>query len=83
VTGFLLTAADTETYLTSPVFWTKMLLIGLLLANGAWLGRIAKGLTRNFDRANRGWKLLLVSSGVSLTLWLAVTFAGVLLTNRA
>lgn len=82
-TGFLLTAADTETYLVSPVFWTKMGLIALLLANGWWLGHISKGLTRNFDRTNRGWQLLLASSAVSVTLWLAVTFAGVLLTNRA
>src|SRR5689334_1324846 len=35
-TGFMLTLADTETYLVSPTFWTKMSLIALLLANGWW-----------------------------------------------
>lgn len=83
VTGLLLTAADTQTYLVSAVFWTKMGLIALLLANGWWLGRISRGLVRDFDRRNRGWQLLLASSAVSVTLWLAVTFAGVLLTTRA
>lgn len=82
-TGIALTAADTETYLASPVFWSKMLLIVLLLANGWWLGRISTSLVRNFERENRGWRLLLASSAISITLWLAVTLAGVLLTNNA
>ena len=84
VTGVVLTLADVGTYLVSWTFWTKMSLIALLLANGWWLGRIARGLrATGLDpkRSRRGWQLLLASSAASLTLWLAVTLAGVILTN--
>jgi uncharacterized membrane protein len=81
VTGFMLTLADVQTYVTSPTFWTKMGLVALLLTNGAWLGQIAKSLNAKPDPANRQWRLLLASSAASLTLWLAVTLAGVVLTN--
>ena len=81
VTGFMLTAADAGTFLTSAAFWTKMGLIALLLANGAWLGHLSKALHQHIDRTNRNWRLLLGSSAASLALWLSVTLAGVVLTN--
>ena len=36
-TGLLMATADLETYLSSRLFWIKMLIVGLLLVNGAVL----------------------------------------------
>jgi hypothetical protein len=83
VTGAMLTLADVETFVSSPAFWTKMGLVALLLANGALLGKTAQKLSRDPDAASWRWRLLLGSSVASMALWLAVTFAGVMLTNNA
>jgi hypothetical protein len=40
--GFLLFAADLETFARSPVFWVKMVLLGLLLGNGYLLARMTR-----------------------------------------
>lgn len=84
LTGFVLTLADVETYLMSVAFWSKMGLVALLLGNGWWLGRLAHSLRAGpvaLTDAARRWRLLRASSAASLTLWLAVTLAGVILTN--
>lgn len=81
VTGAMLTAADAETYLVSTTFWTKMGLVVLLLANGAWLGASEHRLAADPDPANRSWRALFAASAASVTLWLSVLLAGVLLTN--
>jgi uncharacterized membrane-anchored protein len=81
VTGAMLTFADAETYLASPTFWTKMGLVALLLANGAWLGASERRLAADPDPRNPRWRALLAASTASATLWLSVLLAGVLLTN--
>jgi len=43
-TGLLMLAADIEALLGSPVFWIKMLVLGLLLTNGRTLRRTARRL---------------------------------------
>ena len=39
LSGLLLTAADLEEFATSPFWWRKVVMVGFLLANGAWLQR--------------------------------------------
>lgn len=80
-TGALLTLADAEAILGSPAFWIKMGLVSLLLANGRWLARNQRELATDPDPGNRRWRLLLAASAASMTLWLAITLAGVILTN--
>lgn len=81
VSGIALLAADLDTFLGSWVFWAKMALIVLLLANGAWMTRVEAALRRHGNATEDPWKRLRVAAITSLTLWLAVTFAGVVLAN--
>jgi hypothetical protein len=77
VSGLLLLAADTDTYLSSTVFWTKMAAIALLGANGAWLRRA--GWRADEDPA--AWPLLRRRAMASMILWGAVTALGAALPN--
>ncbi len=84
VTGAALFLADVETFATSPVYWTKMALVALLLANGR-----AMTLQERRVRAHGGsadaaqWRGLRVTAITSAVLWLATLLAGVALTNAA
>jgi hypothetical protein len=81
VSGLLMFAADIETLSSSPWFWIKMSLFGLLLANG-WVLRSTEGkLVRETGDPALNWRRLRRGAAVSLTLWLAVVLAGTLLTN--
>ena len=71
--GVLMLGADLETYLPSVVFWTKMGLLVLLLANGYALRRA--GIVLRGDPGG-AWRRLQASSLASTALWLAVLFAG-------
>jgi uncharacterized membrane protein len=70
--GVLLFAADVDTYLASRLFWTKMALVALLVANGA-------ALTAAERRAS--WRTLRWTAIASLTLWLLTTLTGTGLLN--
>ena len=82
VTGLLLFAADVETYFVSWVYWTKMGLIVLLLANGYMMTR-AEALLKSGGDVDAGWTKLRVSAIASLFLWFAIALAGVTLVNAA
>jgi len=78
LSGVLLFAADVDTYLYSRVFWSKMVLFLLLLANGV---RVRRG-ERLLERGHSAdWSRLRSSALVSLTLWMLTTLAGVALLN--
>lgn len=84
-TGVLIAAADVATYLASPVFWAKLGLVALLLANGLAMRR-AEGTLRRAEAAGQPaaphvWRLLRASAVVSLLLWTAITVMGVVLVN--
>lgn len=81
VSGALMTAADVETYVTSPVWWGKMGAVALLLANGAWLRSIERAAPRTTGVAPALWAKLTLSSRLSFTLWFAVVLIGVMLGN--
>jgi hypothetical protein len=84
--GVLLLAADLDTYLASPVFWIKMGLVALLLANGYLMTR-AEGALRKVSGEERdvapAWMRLRTTAITSLVLWFAITLAGVALVNAA
>lgn len=80
LTGLLMTASDSATFVSSRLYWMKMGLVALLLLNGAGLlaaERAAKG------GSSSGWSWLAVVSGVSFVLWLVILFFGVWLTAAA
>jgi hypothetical protein len=82
VSGVLLFLSDVDEFLGSPFFWIKLGLIGLLLANGFLMTRTEQALNSGGD-AGALWGRLRTISILSLTLWLATTLAGVVLTNYA
>jgi hypothetical protein len=80
ITGAMMTASDTGTFLGSRLFWSKMGLVALLLLNG--VGLLAAERAASRGRA-RGWPWLGLTSVASLILWLVILLAGVWLTAAA
>ncbi|TAK16839.1 MAG: hypothetical protein EPO35_04505 [Acidobacteria bacterium] len=76
--GVLMLAANLETYLVSKVFWTKMLLVVLLLSNGLRLLAAEAAVRRG---AASGWGRLRSASITSLVLWLLIALFGAMLPN--
>jgi uncharacterized membrane protein len=83
VSGVLLFASDVETHWGSPIFWTKMALIVLLLANGARMQRVEKKAALDAVVSTAHWSAFRGTAIMSLVLWLAITLAGVALINYA
>ena len=78
VSGLLLFAADIDTYWHSRVYWLKMGLVMLLVANGALLVTAE----RQFQLGHpRGWDRLRNAARASLALWFFTTLAGAALPN--
>ncbi|MDQ3309201.1 MAG: hypothetical protein M3497_03670 [Gemmatimonadota bacterium] len=76
--GVLMFAADLETFASSVVFWVKMGLVLLLLANGYALTRADTALRRD---PNGGWDRLRMVSIASSVLWFSLVLAGTWLSN--
>jgi uncharacterized membrane protein len=76
--GVLMLAADLETFAGSVVFWVKMGLVLLLLANGYALTRAETALRRD---PNGAWDRLRMVSIASSVLWLSLVLAGTWLSN--
>jgi hypothetical protein len=85
LSGVALAAADLDTFLGSPVFWAKLGVVALLLANGAVLERTERALRRDGveDRPRRLWRRLGISTRLSLALWTATVLLGTVLVNAA
>ena len=81
--GFLLFAADVQTFARSPVFWVKMVLLGLLLANGYILARTETALREGVPDSPALWARLRYISGASIGLWLGLILAGTVLMSSA
>ena len=86
ISGLAFLAADLKTFLASPVYWTKMGAVLLLLLNGLRLWR-AEGRLQKSAIASDGtapmppaeWRALRGGAITSLVLWFAVMLLGVVL----
>lgn len=83
VSGVALFAADLETYFGSWIFWLKMGLISMLLANGARMSRAERTLRGAGATTDAQWRRLRRIAVASLVLWLTITLAGMALRNLA
>ena len=87
--GLLLALADVKTFGTSPIYWTKMSLVALLLVNGAFLQRTEQRLravnlqTQSNAPIKRMWSRLRFAAVTSMVLWTAIVLAGVVLVESA
>jgi hypothetical protein len=80
LSGVLLFLSDVPTYAASPVFWSKMGLLALLMGNGAALRRMARHVSSGADPA-AAWRLLRRPAQLSSILWLVAVLTGVMLVN--
>jgi uncharacterized membrane protein len=78
LSGLLMLAADLETLLGLAVFWIKMGLIVLLLANGLLMTRVERTV-RPGESPN--WPRLRKVSAVSLSLWFAIVLVSTFLAS--
>lgn len=88
LSGALLALADIEVFATSRVFWAKLALVVLLLANGLLLTRVERAMhvTAAGDpvaeaRLSLLWQRRRIGAVVSALLWYAVVLAGVVLSS--
>jgi hypothetical protein len=85
ISGCLLFLADLEAFAVSPVFWTKMLLVVLLLVNAAVASRLDARLLHEVDaaRAQDGlWRRRRASAWTTAVLWFALVLSGSALASR-
>lgn len=81
LSGVALLLSDVETYWGSPVFWVKMALVALLLANGALMTRAERALRDPHPDGGPAWRRLHTHALASMALWLVTTLLGVVLLN--
>lgn len=84
VSGVLMAGSDIEEFFGKPVFWVKMGLIVLLLINGVMLQKYENrliGANDNRDAATADWARLSVFARISMTLWIAIAIAGMVLAS--
>lgn len=75
--GLLMLLADLQTFLPSVLYWTKMALVGVLLANGY----VRLRAERRLREGGNSWVLFRRTSAASLVLWFLILLAGVFLTT--
>ena len=84
-TGLLLLASDIGTFAVSRVFWTKMSMIVILLANGMRMRRAERVVLGHSPGAEIAllstWKTLRQSAVASFIAWLVIVTLGVILVN--
>lgn len=81
LSGVLMFTADLETLATAPVFWVKMGIVALLLANGGVMALTESSLRARTADPQRGWRRMRTSAICSFALWFAAVLAGTMLVN--
>lgn len=81
LSGLALLTSDVKTFLPSAVYWTKMGLVILLLANGFGVMRSEQRLLTDPTPGNPLWKRIRFGAVASITLWFGTMLAGVVLMN--
>jgi hypothetical protein len=76
--GVLMLLADLHTYVTAPLFWVKMALTLLLVANGYVRLRAERAVLGGVQAARARFRN---TSLVSLVLWLVILLAGTMLVS--
>jgi hypothetical protein len=89
VTGALIFFADVEAFAASRIFWTKMLLVALLLANTVVTSRLDAALRRESDgdasssgASARRWRHRRAGAIASGTLWFSLVLVGAALASH-
>jgi uncharacterized membrane protein len=88
VSGAMLFFADVEAFAASRIFWTKMLLVALLLANTLLTARLDASLRRDGARSSvtvadaRRWRTRRAVAVASASLWFAVVLVGAALASH-
>ena len=83
--GALLFLADVEAFATSPIFWVKMVLVALLLANallGAQLDDSLRDATLQLGDTTARWRRRRASALASAVLWFGLVFVGAALASH-
>ena len=88
VSGVALVTADIATFWSSPVYWAKMSLVMLLLANGWVLRNTERAAIASADAGDvtgerRLWGRLTLTAWLSVILWASIVLAGTTLVNAA
>ena len=77
--GVAMVLADVENFLVSPLYWTKMGLVVVLLTNGYLVMRTEQRLNVDPAPSNPLWRRLTLGAVTSIMLWLTTTLLGVFL----
>ena len=91
LSGALLFLADVEAFALSRIFWTKMALVALLVANAVVSARLDKALRRDVSgahpeavtlRRDRRWRRRRFGAMVSAVLWFGLVLTGAALATH-
>jgi hypothetical protein len=90
LSGALLFFADVEAFAASPIFWTKMSLVGLLIATTLGTARLDTALRRDSDAATpegaavreRRWRRRRAGAIATAVLWFGLVLVGAALASH-
>ena len=94
ISGALLFLADVEAFALSPIFWTKMALVALLLANSTYTARLDTALRRDHAdpgaepgaepgaRVSARWRRRRAGAVASAVLWFGLVLVGTALASH-
>lgn len=83
LSGALMLTSDLETFWGSWIYWVKMAMVVILLANGARMLTVEKALANDSSVTSPHWARLRFNAVASMSLWLGITLAGLALVNFA